>query len=253
MRSDPVSNCLADGTHLGIVRALATPWVSKCPAPAQHLHGPTDPSCPVPCPLSAPVQNVVNQFSQLGRDPRTTYFGNVCVGRDVSVDELRRMYHAVGVASGGLIRVLHGCTLLLPDVLRLKYFKLHSRNGGAAPLVHVLVTHGRGDMLCLHVRCLAMNTLGKAACMGQVLSVLCRQVGPKGAYVKVCVPRYSLCAQIHRVLRCAALTCGPRLQGCCIPCMLLEELLPAGAPTRSVAAAAAKLPWPLLCCWCCCC
>lgn len=42
-------------------------------------------------------QNVTNQFTAVGRDARTTFFGNVALGRDVSLQELRALYHGVCV------------------------------------------------------------------------------------------------------------------------------------------------------------
>ena len=42
------------------------------------------------------VQNVINQFTAIGSDPRVSFYGNVTLGRDVSLAELRRMYRAVG-------------------------------------------------------------------------------------------------------------------------------------------------------------
>ena len=41
------------------------------------------------------LQNVVNQFTAVGQDPRATFFGNVALGRDVSLQELRSLYHGV--------------------------------------------------------------------------------------------------------------------------------------------------------------
>ena len=40
-------------------------------------------------------QNVVNQFMALGRDPRVAFLGNVGVGRDVQLQDLRAYYNAV--------------------------------------------------------------------------------------------------------------------------------------------------------------
>lgn len=41
------------------------------------------------------TQNVINQFTAIGKDPRTSFYGNVTLGRDVSLAELREMYDAV--------------------------------------------------------------------------------------------------------------------------------------------------------------
>ena len=45
---------------------------------------------------------MIKQFtSSLGNDERWRFFGNVTVGRDVSVAELRSLYHGVRVGGGG--------------------------------------------------------------------------------------------------------------------------------------------------------
>ncbi|XP_056286329.1 NADPH:adrenodoxin oxidoreductase, mitochondrial [Pseudoliparis swirei] len=46
------------------------------------------------------VKNVINTFTQTARQPRCSFYGNVDVGRDVSVEELRRAYHAVVLSYG---------------------------------------------------------------------------------------------------------------------------------------------------------
>jgi NADPH-dependent glutamate synthase beta subunit-like oxidoreductase len=43
------------------------------------------------------VQNVTNQFTRIAQDPRVNFFGNVNVGRDVTVDEIRKMYNTVSL------------------------------------------------------------------------------------------------------------------------------------------------------------
>ena len=55
------------------------------------------------------LQNVIHQFTQVAQDPRTTFLGNVHVGRDVTVDQLRAHYHAVGPGSD-----MHAYVLLHP-------------------------------------------------------------------------------------------------------------------------------------------
>lgn len=40
-------------------------------------------------------QNVTNTFTQTARQSRCSFYGNVDVGTDVSMEELRRAYHAV--------------------------------------------------------------------------------------------------------------------------------------------------------------
>eukprot|EP00198_Chlamydomonas_reinhardtii_P004065 XP_001693401.1 NADP adrenodoxin-like ferredoxin reductase [Chlamydomonas reinhardtii] len=46
------------------------------------------------------TKNVINQFGALAGDPRVSFFGNVLVGRDVALQELRQLHHAVVLAYG---------------------------------------------------------------------------------------------------------------------------------------------------------
>lgn len=48
------------------------------------------------------TQNVINQFSRIASDPRTAFVGNVTVGRDVSVQELRQLYDVVSEGNTGV-------------------------------------------------------------------------------------------------------------------------------------------------------
>ena len=45
-------------------------------------------------------QNVINQFTELGRDPRVRFMGNVRAGTDVPLSSLRTMYSAVRSSPG---------------------------------------------------------------------------------------------------------------------------------------------------------
>ncbi|XP_042561328.1 NADPH:adrenodoxin oxidoreductase, mitochondrial-like isoform X2 [Clupea harengus] len=45
------------------------------------------------------VKNVINTFTQTAQHERCRFLGNVNVGKDVSVDELRQVYHAVVLVS----------------------------------------------------------------------------------------------------------------------------------------------------------
>lgn len=47
-----------------------------------------------------PLQNVINHFTQLAADARCSFLGNVTVGKDVSLVELRSRYDAVVLAYG---------------------------------------------------------------------------------------------------------------------------------------------------------
>ena len=42
------------------------------------------------------MQNVINQFAQLGGDSRVSFFGNVTVGQDVPLSLLRSEFDGVG-------------------------------------------------------------------------------------------------------------------------------------------------------------
>lgn len=48
-------------------------------------------------------QNVINQFTALGRDPRVSFLGNVAVGRDIQLPDLRSFYNAVRLASSAYL------------------------------------------------------------------------------------------------------------------------------------------------------
>uniref|UniRef100_A0A8C6Z1U1 NADPH:adrenodoxin oxidoreductase, mitochondrial n=1 Tax=Nothoprocta perdicaria TaxID=30464 RepID=A0A8C6Z1U1_NOTPE len=46
------------------------------------------------------VKNVINTFTQTARSERCSYYGNVAVGKDVTVGELQQAYHAVVLSYG---------------------------------------------------------------------------------------------------------------------------------------------------------
>ncbi|KAF4522071.1 hypothetical protein B566_EDAN004054 [Ephemera danica] len=46
------------------------------------------------------VKNVINTFTKTARNPRVRFVGNVCLGKDVSLTELQRCYHAVVLTYG---------------------------------------------------------------------------------------------------------------------------------------------------------
>ncbi|XP_066442426.1 NADPH:adrenodoxin oxidoreductase, mitochondrial isoform X2 [Eleutherodactylus coqui] len=46
------------------------------------------------------VKNVINTFTQTARSERCNFLGNVTVGRDVTVEELQRAYHAIVLSYG---------------------------------------------------------------------------------------------------------------------------------------------------------
>lgn len=51
-------------------------------------------------PDHAKLKSVSAVFNGIAKDERTRYYGNVALGKDVFVDELARMYHAVVIATG---------------------------------------------------------------------------------------------------------------------------------------------------------
>ena len=63
------------------------------------LHKRNGPVAPL---LARSLQNVNNQFTQTCMDPRVGYLGNVSVGVDVTLAELRRLYHTVRAVSAAL-------------------------------------------------------------------------------------------------------------------------------------------------------
>lgn len=69
----------------------------SCAIGRTHRRAPC--SQPPPCDMmlmpSSWPQNVINQFTALGKDPRVNFLGNVTLGKDVSLAELRQLYHGV--------------------------------------------------------------------------------------------------------------------------------------------------------------
>lgn len=41
------------------------------------------------------VKNVINTFTKTAENPRVRFFGNLTLGKDFTLDELRNKYHAV--------------------------------------------------------------------------------------------------------------------------------------------------------------
>lgn len=46
------------------------------------------------------VKNVINTFTKTAENPRFSFFGNVALGRDISLQQLRESYHAVLLTYG---------------------------------------------------------------------------------------------------------------------------------------------------------
>lgn len=74
------------------------------------------------------MQNVIHHFTQLAADRRCTFLGNVTVGTDVSIEELRSRYDAVVLAYGaesdkrldipGEVRAVPVCLMLPQGIQR---------------------------------------------------------------------------------------------------------------------------------------
>lgn len=47
------------------------------------------------------VKNVINTFHKIGTNPRFRFVGNVCVGKDVKIDQLKEIYHTILLVSFG--------------------------------------------------------------------------------------------------------------------------------------------------------
>lgn len=75
----------------------ATPWTLWGEGGIAMGPGSAPPSNPPPWAW----QNVINTFTQTARSDRCAFYGNVEVGRDVTVQELRDAYHAVVLVSAG--------------------------------------------------------------------------------------------------------------------------------------------------------
>ena len=41
------------------------------------------------------VKNVINTFDKIAKDKRVEFLGNINVGKDISISELKEHYHAV--------------------------------------------------------------------------------------------------------------------------------------------------------------
>ena len=96
-----------------------TRWTSSNPAgfyTAEHLLKRESPSVdvamferlPVPyglvrfgvAPDHQKMKAVTRAFERIAADPAFRFYGNVEIGRDLSIDDLRRHYHAVCLATG---------------------------------------------------------------------------------------------------------------------------------------------------------
>ncbi len=70
--------------------------VERLPTPYGLIRGGVAPD-------HAKTKNVARSYEKTARDPRVCYFGNVAVGEDIGLDNLRAMYDAVVLATGAAI------------------------------------------------------------------------------------------------------------------------------------------------------
>ncbi|KAI2584920.1 ferredoxin reductase [Homo sapiens] len=99
-----------EGEDLGASQPLSLDPTSCHPVPQQHPQAHVDiyEKQPVPfglvrfgvAPDHPEVKNVINTFTQTAHSGRCAFWGNVEVGRDVTVPELREAYHAVVLSYG---------------------------------------------------------------------------------------------------------------------------------------------------------
>ncbi|XP_014197717.2 NADPH:adrenodoxin oxidoreductase, mitochondrial isoform X4 [Pan paniscus] len=99
-----------EGEDLGASQPLSLGPTSCHPVPQQHPQAHVDiyEKQPVPfglvrfgvAPDHPEVKNVINTFTQTAHSGRCAFWGNVEVGRDVTVPELREAYHAVVLSYG---------------------------------------------------------------------------------------------------------------------------------------------------------
>lgn len=149
---------------------------------------------------------MINQFTQLAQDPRISFFGNVRVGRDLSLDELRSYYNAVGAAAAALTILMHAF-----DELRSCYHAV----GAAAPAALPLLMHAINDL------CPPATTHGGCAVKvyfaGRLSSCSwSAAVGRLWASPMCCSMRHGVCGMSRRckaMCMCAAAATAP----CCLP------------------------------------
>jgi len=70
--------------------------VERLPTPYGLIRGGVAPD-------HAKTKNVARAYEKTARDPRVRYFGNVALGADVGLDNLREMYDAVVLATGAAV------------------------------------------------------------------------------------------------------------------------------------------------------
>lgn len=46
-------------------------------------------------PDHADVKNVINTFTNTAKNPQVNFYGNICLGRDITLQDLLNAYHAV--------------------------------------------------------------------------------------------------------------------------------------------------------------
>lgn len=62
------------------------------------------------------VKNVINTFHKTAMNPRVQFIGNVNVGRDVTINQLQEIYHAVLLVSNMASLCIYCCTISLINI-----------------------------------------------------------------------------------------------------------------------------------------
>lgn len=66
------------------------------------------------------VKNVINTFTKTGDNSKVNFYGNVCLGQDVSLRELKNAYHAIVLVSVLICYFFSG--LVIFPILSILYF-----------------------------------------------------------------------------------------------------------------------------------
>lgn len=110
------------------------------------------------------LQNVTNQFTALGKDPRITFLGNVHVGKDVSLAELRGMFHGVVLAYGAESDRRLG----IPGEVRRARELEHRDMQSCMPCIHAYKTVGNAPC-CVRLMCtVVMGVTGSVRSLGHI-------------------------------------------------------------------------------------
>lgn len=129
------------------------------------------------------VKNVQHDFAQVAEDPRLAFLGNVRVGSDLQVEELRKLYHAVVLAYGAASdRWLGIPGETLQNVLSARafvnWYNGHPEFRDFSPDLSVedvvIVGHGNVAIDCARVLCKSVDELSRTDIASHALEALSR-------------------------------------------------------------------------------